>query len=286
MLIYVMMLFGASLLYSMQFFFNQTYEKENGTGVAKSLLFTAYATAIAATGIFIILGFKVNITLFSLIMSLWYGVNNIACIYVSMKSLSEVNLSKYSIYMMLGGMLLPSIFGMAFRGENTNILKFICIALIICALFFTYEKGKNTKKAKYYFIAVFILNGMFGIIANLHQKGSYDIVGTFDFMFLSWILSAIICVSLYCIIEKKLPIIKPKTLICPAGFAVVNGVAEVVVFYAASKVDASIQYPIITGCTIVFSALISAICGEKMKSKNIVAIIVAFMASVVMGFAI
>jgi len=48
--------------------------------------------------------------------------------------------------------------------------------------------------------------------------------------------------------------------------------------------DASVQFPYSTGAAVVFSAVIALITKEKMKKNEIIAVIIAFFATVAMMF--
>lgn len=284
-LIYYIFIFVSALLYSMQFLFNKKFESESGTGFEATMLFLIYSSLVMAAGLFIIKGFKLEISLFSILMAACYSAVNILCICVSLKALSVVNLSKYSIYMMLGGMLLPALYGMIFNDEAITVQKTVCILFIILSLFFTYEKGKGSFKEKLYFALVFILNGMYGVVSSIHQQApeSFNIVDSFSFMALSGIISLIVCTVIYVIKAKKLPLVNIKSVRFPAGFALCNGTAEVLVFMALKYIDSSVQFPIITGGTIAFSAVISFMLGEKPGARNIIAVVIAFAASICMA---
>lgn len=74
-----------------------------------------------------------------------------------------------------------------------------------------------------------------------------------------------------------------KALGYSAGSAGLNSVANLLLLLALLKFPASVQYPIVTGGVIVFSAIIDIIRKTKLKKLDIVVAIVAFGATVVMA---
>lgn len=156
--------------------------------------------------------------------------------------------------------------------------------MIAVALFFTHEKGKGTWKEKAVFALVFCLNGAEAIITSIHQKSTSPTVGTFCFLAYSSTFTFLACLLIYLLREKKLPRFPGNTILFPAGYALSNGTAEVLAFFALTHLDTSVQYPIITGGTIAFSALISLCRREKLTLKNLVAVCIALAASVCMAF--
>lgn len=161
---YFLLLFLAAVLFASQFLFNQKFNEECGSTWHASLLFTLYTSVISFFAMLVINGFKLDFSYFSLSMATVYSAVSILYSYMSIKAFSVVNLSVYSVFAMLGGMLLPFLYGILFCNENISIGKILCCVLITVSLFITVSGGK--KEGKLYYVAVFILNGLVGVLST------------------------------------------------------------------------------------------------------------------------
>ena len=90
--------------------------------------------------LFILNGFHFKITLFTLIMALLSTLNGLGFTYCSFKALKRINLSVFSLFSMLGGMLLPFIQGILFYEESITITKVISVLIILVSLLLTLKK--------------------------------------------------------------------------------------------------------------------------------------------------
>ena len=113
----------------------------------------------------IINGMMIEYTTFSLIMALASTINGFVFTFCTFKALKTINLSLYSLFSMLGGMLLPFIQGILFFGEEFTVAKFISVGVIALALILTVEKGKR-KNGTIYYIGIFVLNGIYVVDYN------------------------------------------------------------------------------------------------------------------------
>ena len=56
---------------------------------------------------------------------------------------------------------------------------------------------------------------------------------------------------------------------------ILNGVANLILLYSLLYVDPSLQYPVITGGTILFSALVGLLFGERPNKKTLLSVALA-----------
>lgn len=108
-------------------------------------------------------------------------------------------------------------------------------------------------------------------------------------MFLKSILTAAICLCLLIFFRKPKQIDGRKTsfvktFISVTGYGIMNGIGNWLVLVALNFIDASLQYTLLTGGTILVSAVISFLMKEKFTLKTILSVIVAFGATVVTIF--
>ncbi|MBQ8027690.1 MAG: EamA family transporter [Clostridia bacterium] len=281
---YYALVFAATVLFALQFLFNQKFETSRGSDLKSALEFTLYKNTVIVIMMLIISGFKIAVTPLSLVLSVIYAAACILMTYFSLKAFTVANLSVYSVFSMLGGMLLPFLLGVSFYNENLTGFKIVCCALIVVSVLLNLKGGKQSKKAFLYYMAVFVLNGSVGVISTIHQNSSLPHTDSTGFMFLSSlagiIISAIWLIAKY----RKIPIIKGKSLLYASGYGIFNGIGNWLLLISLSNLPASVQYPLVTGGVMVFSTVISAIRKEKLTKTDYIAAAISFAASVLMTF--
>lgn len=283
MLNYILV-FSATVLFALQFLFNQKFEAQRGSGLKSALEFTFYKSAVIVVIMLIISGFKIVVTPFSVILSVIYSAACILMTYFSMKAFAVANLSVYSVFSMLGGMLLPFLLGVGFYNEKLTVFKLICCALIGVSVLLNLKGGKQSKKAFLYYMAVFVLNGSVGVISKIHQSSEMPHTDSTGFMFLSSAASIIISGIWLFAQNQKIPLIKGKSLLYASGYGIFNGVGNLFLLISLAHLPASVQYPLVTGGVMVFSTIISAIRKEKLSKTDYIAAGISFIASVLMAF--
>ncbi len=281
---YYFLVIFAVVLFSLQFLFNQRFEQSRGEGLDSALEFSLYKSIVIVVIMLFISGFKVQITVFSLIMAVIYALSGIAMTVFSMKAFAVANLSVYSVFSMLGGMLLPFVLGVGFYNEELTVFKIICCGLIVVSVLLNIKKGKQDKKAIIYYMAVFVLNGMAGVISKIHQSSVRPHSDSSGFMMLTSLVTVAICAVWLIIKNKKIPVIKGKELLFASGYGVFNGIGNLFLLLSLVHLPASVQYPLVTGGVMLFSTIISALRKEKITSKEYIAAAVSFIASVLMAF--
>ncbi len=83
---------------------------------------------------------------------------------------------------------------------------------------------------------------------------------------------------------QKIPLVHKNELVLVTGYGVFNGVGNLFLLIALGSLPASVQYPLVTGGVMVFSAIISTIRREKLTTRDYIATAIAFLASVVIVF--
>lgn len=278
------MLLAAALLFALQFLFNQQFRTLNGDGIDSTLIFSGYTHGVSFIIMLLLNGFRLEINWFSLLISVIYAAVVMGYGYAGLKSFATANLSVYSIFAMLGGMILPLVYGVVFCKEEFGIAKFLCVLLIGVATSLSFEKSeKKGNNLKYYF-AVFFLNGMVGVLAKIHQSNTALAVDSRSFMATINASVFIICFMWQLIKNKKIAKISFKEFGCISGHAVCNGIGNLLCFIALTALPASVQFPITTGGVMVFSTLISLIRKEKPSVKTLVSTAIAFVSTILIMF--
>lgn len=292
---YILLIVSAAL-FSLMFLFNRGYQRSRGEGLDSVLSFSVYSNLFIVIILLILCligalsgwrgifaDFNLEFSVFSLLVSILGAAVGIGGAYFSIKALESANLSLYSIFAMLGGMLLPSVCGIAFYGEPLTLPKLACYLLIVVSVALTFEKGKQSKKAIFCYFGVFVLNGMSGVVAQIHQgTPGVTAVNSNSFMIIKGALTVAFCFIWFMIKYKGVPTLKLRECSGLTGYAACCGLGNLFVLIALLNLDASVQYPIITGGTMFFSTVVSLIIGEKPSARTLIAAVVAAASSVLM----
>lgn len=278
------LLVSAALLFALQFLFNQQFQKSHGDGRDSAVTLSLYMHGISFLIMLVLNGFRLSFTWFSVLMAVIYAAVVLGYSFASLKAFKTANLSVFSIFAMLGGMLLPFAYGVIFCKEEFNLAKALCVILIGAATAMSFEKGKKNKGNMKYYLAVFLLNGSVGVVSKIHQSAPELAVDSRSFMATVNICVVIFSVAYHLIVNRKLPKLSLRELGCVSGYAVCNGIGNLFCLIALVTLPASVQFPIITGGTMFFSTAVSIIRKEKPSAKTVVAALVAFAATVLIMF--
>ncbi|MBE6729845.1 MAG: hypothetical protein E7568_06410 [Ruminococcaceae bacterium] len=282
------LLTASTVMFGFMFFFSDMFRRNYGSGFKATVVSHIGGGIIGFIAIFIIniipLGFKTVLSQitagfspFVVIMSLLTITNGYLFSYCSFKSLGKINLSLYSLFSMLGGMALPFVSGILFHGEPLTVAKLVCFAIITIALLITTEKGKGKDKAAIYYIGVFTFNGMSGVLAKIYQAMPYTKMDSTGYSLFKTLLGIIIAVLLLFIVKGENKKLNLKSIIAMAGSGTLSNVANWLILIALYILPASVQYPFITGGTMIVSTIISLFCAKKPNKKEIFAVILSFL---------
>ena len=221
---------------------NDIYRKLRGNSLKISMQFSLMGSLAGLVVLLVINRFRLEFTVFTLIMALLSALNGFAFTFCSFKALGSINLSLYSLFSMLGGMALPFIQGIAFYGEKITLAKSVCFLLICIALLLTVEKDKKRNGALYY-IGIFIFNGMSGVLSKFFASAPLRKTSAAGFTMLISICTVVISsVSLSFFFNNSKDKTKPSLLSITISSlnGITNKTANFVLVIALAHVDASL----------------------------------------------
>lgn len=265
----------AVILFGVQFFFTDRYQQENGTGLGATFTFSFLAAAVSALFMAAINGFRFGFTPFTLMMATVAAVNNLLCSLCSLRALQRCNLSLYSLFSMLGGMVIPTLLGILFYQEPITWGKLLCFVFVGAALPVSLTKSE-TKGGLIYCIAVFFFNGMSGALPKIFAAAQY--AKATDAQYTILLQAAMLVISgigMLCI-RKKLRRPTWKSVVFSAGGGLLNCIANFLLLIALAVLPVSVQYPFLTGGVIIVSTVIAAFTHRKPSKKEVLAVILAF----------
>ncbi len=142
---YVLVLI-AVLLLAVQFTFNKLFQLRAGASVWASLLYSLSTGICTAIVFFAIGGFKFEFTLFSFLMALASTLFSTTYTLIGFKIMEAGKFAIYMMFLMLGGMMLPYIFGVLFLDEKPSVLRIIGLVLLTAAIIIANLDTKKSDK--------------------------------------------------------------------------------------------------------------------------------------------
>lgn len=260
------------------FALNDVYRKMRGSSFKISLE-NSFVGGIAGIIVLIAInGADLQLTPFTFIMAALAAINGIAFTVCSFKALDYINLSVFSLFSMLGGMVLPFLQGIFFYGEGMTLAKAACLAFIIVALLLTVSWGKSNGGTLFY-IGIFVLNGTSGVLSKIFASAPFEKASAASYSIWHGIISVVIAGVLWFILyrhQKSEQKNSARALAISALTGSVNKIANFILVLALSHVAASVQYPMVTGGTMIVCTLISFLGDKKPTKKEVASVILAF----------
>ena len=272
---YVLILLSV-LLFGGCFALDDMYQQHRGSGVRISVEY-ALTSALAGLGVLTIInGFRLECTPFTLLMALLNVLLSFGYTFCTFKALGAINLSLYSVFSMLGGMALPFLQGILVYGEALTFGKILCVLLICIALALTIQRGHSTRNYIYY-AGVFLLNGASGMLSKIYTASALPKAGPAEY-------SILICLCTACTASLMLPLLRkqdvPKLALKSTAIGAFSGagnkVANFFLVIALSHVDASVQYPMVTGGVMIVSTLLCFLGPKKPSHREILSVLIGF----------
>lgn len=282
MLNYLLVLL-ADMGYSTSFALQNLYQKKEGNTIASGLLYNMLMGAMPMVLLLVLCGFRPQATPFSLGISLIQTALLTGYTMIGFYILKKGGMAFYTMFLMSGGMLVPYMWGVMFLDEELTLLRSIgVIAITIAVIMTNYGKTKPTKIVLVLCVLVFFINGLTGVFAKIHQTEKlYATIGEFDLMFWTALFKFLVCAIGYLIMKSKSTHgtkLKSTSSFAAVVFAsLATTMAEFINLVCASKLPASVLYPLITGGTIIISSVMGVVFfKEKLSKTQLASIILCF----------
>ena len=280
----------AVVCFAGQFAFTKSYEQAVKPSLVNTLVMLVLTSFFGALIYLVISGLKVNFSWFSFKLAIIFAFIMIPYYLLGIKALSLGSLAVYSVFMMLGGMLVPFFYGIIFLKENISFFKIIATILLTVFIILqstaevnkdtsTLKTEKNSKAKKSFFfilcLLIFFINGLTGVITKAHEIG-YNPIDEISFTILYCSLTGFISLVILfgvMLLKRKTdkvnlkPTLKAKPVLITfliGGTAYTGNYLHLVV---ASVVPASVQFPIVSGGVIVLSSIVSRLIFKEKISK-------------------
>ncbi|MBE6657423.1 MAG: hypothetical protein E7604_03165 [Ruminococcaceae bacterium] len=304
-------LFAASICFSVQFIFNKLFESRSD-GSYNAGMWSSLATALCMLVYLLPAGgFTFAVSASAITCSLLYTVSSLLCSGVTILALHRGKIAVVTTYMLLGGLVLPFLWGIIAYGEALTVTKGIGVVILMLSmassLLLDMKNDKNAAAPKksggllfhFYCFILFMTNGIVSIATTQSQKAA-DAVSSDDFLLLCEIeiaaAAALILliiglwkkkqgdrhgiVSAFCGIARDGGAMTAKLFFILLGscalYAVCNGLGNIFSLNCAQTMDASIQFPVISAVVIVLGAVFGwLIYHEKIERRDWIGLILA-----------
>ncbi len=271
----MLLLVVASALLAVDFAVNKVYQRLAGTSPRSAFKFNALLGLFTAVIFFAANGFKAVLTPYSCIMAALMACILMGYNAIGFKLMSRGSMATYTLFLMAGGMTVPYVWGIAFLGEEFYLVRTVALVLIFIGIALpNLSRGRIDVITLCMYISVFLLNGMSSVVSKQHQiETAFASVGTIEFVMLSALFKFIIAGALFLLCPRSADnrgCSGGKTAALTLASSVFSGVASLLLFMLAASLDASVMYPVNTGATIVFSALMSATVFREKITKRLI----------------
>ncbi|MBR5312817.1 MAG: EamA family transporter [Clostridia bacterium] len=299
---YYLLILLAVILLALQFSTNKLYQLRCGNTAAASLTFSTLS-GLTTSVIFFVLTFAMGetftITPYSLLMAAI--IAGLCCTYtfIGFKIMSFGSMSVFMMFLMLGGMLLPYLFGVFCLDEGISAGRILGVILLVVSMVFPVLSKERSGGVIFVLLcaAVFTLNGCVSITSKLHQINTeFAACGTTTFVFLTNFMSCLISGAGLLIMhlsggkkdgENKTAAVgkvirkNAKTIVLIViGNAAFGGVSYMLQLIGAANVPASVLYPLVTGGSVVLSAAAGLLFfKEKPDKVSAIGLLLSFAAT-------
>lgn len=299
---YYLLVFLSVIGLAANFCLTKLYQNHAGAGMRVSVIFNIITGAFTAAIFFIINGvmngFSLEITSFSLLMAALLILFCGAYALIGFKIISIGSMAVYTMFLMLGGMMLPYFFGLIYLNEEFSYLRLVGLALMVVAIALSGGDGGNEQKKKHSLVffslclIVFCLNGGGSIVSKIHQLPQNEAltIAPTAFVMLAGIIRFLSFSLLYLGLwlrdrrkprEDVAPIqMSPKIVGIMFAFSAVDGLSYLLQLIGAAHLPASVLYPMITGGSVVLTAIAGLLFfKQKLSARAIVGIALCFIAT-------
>lgn len=172
-------------------------------------------------------------------------------------------------------MVLPFYVGIFFYDEALTLSKGFCLLTVAGAMLLTLERSE-LKGGGIYYAGIFVFNGMSGVLSKVFQVASLAKTTAVSYSIWSAALTAVFAGVVLLCLKGRSPRPSRRSLGWMAANGALNKVANLLLLLALVHLPASLQYPMVTGGTIIVSALLSYFTPRKPKAKEIGAVSLSF----------
>ena len=307
-------LFLACTLFSVQFIFTKLFSRGASEKTHIGIWYGCFVAVCIMLYLFPMNHFQWEFTPTAGLIALLFALCGVTINLSNIQAMRLGNMAVVTTYLLIGGMVLPFAYGVLALKEDCSPLKLIAITVLIAAIIpnlFQGKKENENKRSRKEIIAfhalgliVFTLNGLISILTTIHSLHENKISSegfTFLCAFCQFILTLLFLIG-YTVYKRikgeknalryvwidvtNSALATPKKLLFLLCFvfcyALCNGGGNIFSQESLTAgMPSSVQFPVISGAVIVFTALFGSwFFGEKISQMNALSLILSVIGSV------
>lgn len=184
-------------------------------------------------------------------------------------------------------LVIPTLYGMIFLGEEASVTLIIGLCLLAVSLFLINSRtggGKITLKWIVYVLLAFLGNGVCTVVQNLQQREFSGLYKS-EFMIAALITVVVIVIAPIIICERRefLPSMKRGGILMVLC-GVINGASNLLVMLLVNRMNASVLYPVMSAGGVLLTFFVSLfIYKERLAVKQYISFAFGIAAIVLMN---
>lgn len=304
---YYLFVLLAVIALAVSFCLTKLYQNRTGDALRTGVLFNILCGGMTAV-IFLCIALLMDgnafaLTGFSALLAFLMAFFSGAYTVIGFRIMAHGSVAVYTLFLMLGGMMLPYFFGLIFLHEEFSVLRLIGLVLMVVSLILSANKteGEKKKGSALFLIlcvSVFLLNGGCSIVSKIHQLPQYAEKAVTSAQFV--VLNSLAKIVLFAVLLVLLPLFRkrgqPRETANDAGkeksifrarilfliflIALAGGVSYLLQLIGASHLPATVLYPMVTGGSVILSTLAARIWfHEKISRKTAIGIGLCFLST-------
>ena len=279
---------------------NAFYVKRKIKNNTHLFLYNSGMGLFCAITLFIVAGFTIKISIFSLLLAMAFGVANVG---LSVFMALAFKKGPYGFTNVIVNMstAITALSGAIFWQETLSVFKIVGIVLMLCCFVLAVDlSNKEGKKANlvWFIFSVLALcsSASIGIMQKIHQSSNFK-AELMSLLVMAFVTNAVASFVVFLILRVKNPIPKdedngakksviPYLLIVAMLVCGVSGAGNNVInLFLSGKIDSAIFFPIVNGVPLIASLVVSFLFfKEKLAKKQILGLLVGLVAIVCLFF--
>ena len=289
----LLLLLGVITLYSIDTLFIKSYQVSAGTGRFQMAFMNLVSGCAVFVALFILKGFQLHHTLLTLFLSIGFGI--FFWVFSSLKA-AAAGLGPLAIISMacvMGGVLIPTLYGFLFLQEAVTVHKIISILLIFLSFVPLLIKQKKSLAFSTKFLLccllILMLNGaLYSVskVAQAHSQPEYavDYVALYYFFYFLTAVAVIIQQSPHFDVHDIAVTCSLGNLSRAAAIGLCNAGASVLNYRLGYYLPASVQFPLTQSCMLIIITLTALLMyREKPRQETMMSMLIAIASIVFMS---
>lgn len=253
------------------------YNKRYARGYAQSYFYTAAVCFFCAIFVVLLSGFRVERSLYSILLGLLFGVAVMGNIAASAMAI-RIGPWSYTTVMVSLGIVIPAFSGAIFFGEPLSWLDFLGLALMIVCFVCSvkHEEGEQKSSMRWLIFSVIAMLSIsvVGVLQKTHQSSPHKGEVT-AFLLVAFLSAALLSLVFYLMLRSRIPIserehggnrLRPLWILIAAGGA--TALNHTINLYLSGALESVVFFPVMCGFELIGVTLSSVLLFKERLSRS------------------